>query len=295
VIRSTFIAGFPGETETEFEELLAFLEAAELDRVGCFAYSPVDGAAANALPDPVPSAFREDRRARFMAVQARISARRLALRVGATMTVLVDGHEGNTAIARSSADAPEIDGIVRIAAGDRLAVGEFARVTVSAGDARLEAAIPTAVTRGIQLGLALLLVRTSVGFIIPDPLFSAIGIAIILVFLVITLYRDRIPDLSALVVVVIGVAAGIIINGLPEVQFLTTPSLVIPAPGDYIRALYTLVPSQALLTLTNAILATALLTKDLFRQEVPAPHLSRSIGIMNLISVPLGGFHITVP
>ena len=132
VIRSTFIAGFPGETETEFEELLSFLEAAELDRVGCFAYSPVDGAAANALPDPVPSALREDRRARFMAVQARISARRLALRVGATMTVLVDGHEGKTAIARSAADAPEIDGIVRIAAGDRLAVGEFARVTVSA-------------------------------------------------------------------------------------------------------------------------------------------------------------------
>ena len=132
VIRSTFIAGFPGETETEFEELLAFLEAAELDRVGCFAYSPVDGAAANALPDPVPGEIREDRRARFMAVQARISARRLALRLGATMTVLVDGHEGKTAIARSAADAPEIDGVVRVAAGGRLAAGEFARVTVTA-------------------------------------------------------------------------------------------------------------------------------------------------------------------
>jgi len=132
VIRSTFIAGFPGETEAEFEDLLAFLEAAELDRVGCFAYSPVDGATANALPDPVPAEIREDRRARFMAIQARISARRLARRVGATMTVLVDGHEGKTAIARSAADAPEIDGVVRIGTGGRLAVGEFARVTVTA-------------------------------------------------------------------------------------------------------------------------------------------------------------------
>ena len=131
VMRSTFIAGFPGETEREFEEMLAFLEAAELDRVGCFAYSPVDGAAANALPDPVPAALKEERRARFMAVQARISARRLALRVGATMTVLVDGHEGRTALARSAADAPEIDGVVRIAAGGGLAVGEFARVTIT--------------------------------------------------------------------------------------------------------------------------------------------------------------------
>ena len=131
VIRSTFIAGFPGETEREFEELLAFLEAAQLDRVGCFAYSPVDGAAANALPDPIPAAIKEERRARFMAVQARISARRLALRVGATMTVLVDGHEGRTALARSAADAPEIDGVVRIAAGGGLAVGEFARVRIT--------------------------------------------------------------------------------------------------------------------------------------------------------------------
>jgi ribosomal protein S12 methylthiotransferase len=131
VLRSTFIAGFPGETEREFEELLSFLEAAELDRVGCFAYSPVDGAAANALPDPVPAALKEERRARFMAVQARISARRLALRVGATMTVLVDGHEGRTALARSAADAPEIDGVVRVAASGGLAVGEFARVTIT--------------------------------------------------------------------------------------------------------------------------------------------------------------------
>ena len=131
VIRSTFIAGFPGETEAEFEEMLAFLEAAELDRVGCFAYSPVDGAAANALPDPVPVEVREERRARFMEVQERISAVRLARRVGTTMTVLVDGHEGKAAIARSAADAPEIDGLVRVAGGSRLAVGDFASVTIT--------------------------------------------------------------------------------------------------------------------------------------------------------------------
>ena len=90
-IRSTFIVGFPGETEREFEELLAFLDEAQLDRVGCFAYSPVDGAAANALPDPVPDEVKEERRARFMAVQAQISAARLARRSAQTMTVLVDG------------------------------------------------------------------------------------------------------------------------------------------------------------------------------------------------------------
>ena len=130
VLRSTFIVGFPGETESEFAELLAFLDAAQLDRVGCFAYSPVDGAQANALPDAVPDDVKEERRARFMAAQARISAARLALRVGETMTVLVDAHEGKTAIARSAADAPEIDGTVRIANAARLPVGSFARVTV---------------------------------------------------------------------------------------------------------------------------------------------------------------------
>ena len=131
VIRSTFIAGFPGETEAEFDELLAFLEAAQLDRVGCFAYSPVEGAAANALPDAVPAEIREERRARFMAAQELISARRLARRVGAALTVLVDGHEGKTAIARSAADAPEIDGTVEVADGAALPVGSFARVVVT--------------------------------------------------------------------------------------------------------------------------------------------------------------------
>ncbi len=130
-IRSTFIAGFPGETEAEFEELLAFLEEAQLDRVGCFAYSPVDGAAANALPDPVAQEVREERQARFMQTQARISAARLRRKIGATIDVLVDAVEGDTAIARSTADAPEIDGTVRVTGGSRLRAGEFARVTVT--------------------------------------------------------------------------------------------------------------------------------------------------------------------
>ncbi len=135
-IRSTFIVGFPGETEAEFEELLAFLEEAELDRVGCFAYSAVEGAAANALPDPVDPETQQVRRTRFMDVQARISARKLAAKVGATLDVLVDGHEERgrgrartrVAIARSAADAPEIDGVVRIVDG-----GGLARRRVRAG------------------------------------------------------------------------------------------------------------------------------------------------------------------
>ena len=130
VIRSTFIAGFPGETEREFAELLDFLAAAQLDRVGCFAYSAVDGAMANALPDLVPDEIKEERRSRFMAVQARISAARLARRVGRAMTVLVDSHEDNVAIARSAADAPEIDGVVRIADARHVSAGEFVRVKV---------------------------------------------------------------------------------------------------------------------------------------------------------------------
>ena len=129
-IRSTFIVGFPGETEAEFDELLDFLEQAQLDRVGCFAYSPVDGAAANALPDHVPEVVKKERRARFMAVQAKISAERLRAKVGKTLSVLVDAIDGDRAIARSTADAPEIDGVVTVADGLGLQVGSFARVLV---------------------------------------------------------------------------------------------------------------------------------------------------------------------
>jgi ribosomal protein S12 methylthiotransferase len=131
-LRSTFIVGFPGETEREFEELLAFLEEAQLDRVGCFAYSPVEGAAANALPDPVPEPLKEERRARFMQVQEVISKRRLAARVGQTLTVLVDEVHPDGAIARSAADAPEIDGVVMLEDGAGLRAGEFAQVVVLA-------------------------------------------------------------------------------------------------------------------------------------------------------------------
>ncbi|HEX5862977.1 MAG TPA: 30S ribosomal protein S12 methylthiotransferase RimO [Casimicrobiaceae bacterium] len=130
-IRSTFIVGFPGETDAEFEELLAFLEQAELDRVGCFAYSPVDGAAANSLPNPIGADVKEERRKRFMAAQEKISARRLAAKIGQTADVLVDSVEGGRAVARSAADAPEIDGIVSIEDGGNLAAGLFARVKIT--------------------------------------------------------------------------------------------------------------------------------------------------------------------
>ncbi len=134
-IRSTFIAGFPGETEAEFEELLQFLEDAQLDRVGCFAYSPVDGAAANALPDPVPQEVREERRARFMAVQEKISARRLRQKIGRTLAVLIDESGEKGAVGRSSADAPEIDGVVHIRKAKGLESGEFVQVRVTRSDA----------------------------------------------------------------------------------------------------------------------------------------------------------------
>ena len=130
-IRSTFIVGFPGETDSEFEELLTFLEAAQLDRVGCFAYSPVDGAVANALPGQVPAAVKEQRRSRFMAAQAGISTARLKQQVGKTVNVLVDAIDAKHAIARSAADAPEIDGTVTIEDGGDLAVGAFARVKIT--------------------------------------------------------------------------------------------------------------------------------------------------------------------
>jgi ribosomal protein S12 methylthiotransferase len=142
-IRSTFVVGFPGETEREFEDLLGFLEEAQLDRVGCFAYSPVEGATANALPDPVPEELKEERRARFMAVQEKISAARLNQKVGRTMTVLVDEVGKNGAIARSSADAPEIDGRVIIRQGSKLKAGEFVKVKITKSDAHDLWAAPT--------------------------------------------------------------------------------------------------------------------------------------------------------
>jgi ribosomal protein S12 methylthiotransferase len=134
-LRSTFIVGFPGETEAEFTELLEWLDEAQLDRVGCFKYSPVEGAAANALPDHVPAEVQEERYARFMERAALISARRLATRVGQSLQVLVDSVEGDLALARSEADAPQIDGVVRIEGGGRLRAGDWAQIEVSAADA----------------------------------------------------------------------------------------------------------------------------------------------------------------
>ncbi len=134
-IRSTFIAGFPGETEAEFEELLAFLDEAQLDRVGCFAYSPVEGAKANDLPDPVPDEVRQERQARFMQKQAKISKARLKAKVGRTLRVLVDEADRRGAVGRSAADAPEIDGVVRIRDGASLKPGDFADVVIEKSDA----------------------------------------------------------------------------------------------------------------------------------------------------------------
>jgi ribosomal protein S12 methylthiotransferase len=139
-LRSTFIVGFPGETEQDFELLLEWLRAARLDRVGCFKYSPVEGAAANALPDPVPDPVKQERWERFMAVAAEISAEKLAAKVGRRMRVLVDSVDRKEAVARSAADAPEIDGTVRIRKPGRLAAGDWADVEiVRAGDYDLEA------------------------------------------------------------------------------------------------------------------------------------------------------------
>ena len=135
-IRSTFIVGFPGESDDDFEELLDFLEDAQLDRVGAFAYSPVGGAAANALPDPVPEEVKQERLARFMDLQSQISEVKLAAKVGTVQRCLVDAIDGELAIARSMADAPEIDGLVQIQDGRDagLRPGEFVDVQIMGND-----------------------------------------------------------------------------------------------------------------------------------------------------------------
>ncbi|WP_295548314.1 30S ribosomal protein S12 methylthiotransferase RimO [uncultured Pseudacidovorax sp.] len=149
VIRSTFIAGFPGETEEEFEHLLDFVRAAGIDRAGCFAYSPVDGATANELPGMLPEAEREARRARFMEVAEAVSAERLQRRVGATMQVLVDSAPGlgrKGGVGRSYADAPEIDGVVRLLPPEKISktmkVGEFTKARIVAAEGHDLVAVP---------------------------------------------------------------------------------------------------------------------------------------------------------
>ncbi|MEH6580514.1 MAG: 30S ribosomal protein S12 methylthiotransferase RimO [Halioglobus sp.] len=133
-LRSTFIVGFPGETEAEFNMLLDFLQEAQLDRVGCFQYSPVDGARANALPDHVPEEIKQDRWEQFMAVQQQISAAKLQAKIGKTIEILIDTVDEQGAIGRSSADAPEIDGKVYLDGIEGLTPGDFVEAEVTAAD-----------------------------------------------------------------------------------------------------------------------------------------------------------------
>jgi ribosomal protein S12 methylthiotransferase len=135
-IRSTFIAGFPGETEDEFQYLLDFLKEAQLDRVGCFAYSPVEGASANALPGALPDEVRAERRDRFMEVQAEISAQRLAKKIGTVQEVIIDEceDEDGVAVGRTKADAPEIDGVIYVTTDGHLNPGDIVNVKVTANE-----------------------------------------------------------------------------------------------------------------------------------------------------------------
>ena len=131
-VRSSFIVGFPGETEAEFEQLLSWLDGAQLDRVGCFKYSPVEGAAANGIGAAIPEPIKQERYERFMQRAGAISAARLKARIGQRCRVLIDGLERDVAIARGTSDAPEIDGIVRVRGAAGLKVGEFAEVEITA-------------------------------------------------------------------------------------------------------------------------------------------------------------------
>ena len=149
VIRSTFIAGFPGETEEEFEHLLNFVREAEIDRAGCFAYSPVDGAAANEIPGMLPQEVREERQARFMKVAEEVSIEKLTRRIGATMQVLVDSAPANGrkgGVGRCYADAPEIDGVVKLLPPEKLSkilkVGEFTQAKIVGTDGHDLVALP---------------------------------------------------------------------------------------------------------------------------------------------------------
>ena len=133
-IRSTFIVGFPGETDAEFEELLRFIEAAQLDRVGCFQYSPVKGAAANELPDPVPDDVKQGRWEQFMALQQSISSQKLQQKVGSTQTVLIDSVSETGSIGRTVADAPEIDGVVHLPGITELNAGDWVEADIAGAD-----------------------------------------------------------------------------------------------------------------------------------------------------------------
>jgi len=150
--------------------------------------------------------------------------------------------------------------------------------------------VPDPVIRGIQLGLALLLLKSAGEFMIEDPFFFGAGVGIILLVFIVS-YFGKIPDISALVLILIAVVTGIFINGIPGIYLIQLPhNLVIPSTTDFFRAIPELVVPQAIITITNAILATSLLAKDLFSHDIPPRNLSKTIGMMNLVSVPFGGF-----
>ena len=166
----------------------------------------------------------------------------------------------------------------------------FLIIGLVGGMAWLEDRIPKSVIRGVQAGLALLLLRTSLGYIVADTLVAMLAIAVIVVFFIAS-QRTRIPDVSALLVLIIGLAAGIAVQGMPPFRLMPLPALVLPVPSDFITGTWDLVLPQVPLTIANAILATSLLTYDLFpKKGVDPDRLSRTIGAMNLVSTPLGGF-----
>ena len=153
----------------------------------------------------------------------------------------------------------------------------------------IEKWVPESVVRGIQLGLALLLFKASVDFVLKDSFFFVLGIAIIVAFIFLVHYKN-VPDLSSICVIAVGVVGGIILHGIPPLSLIPAPQLVIPLPTDFPSALSTLVLPQVVLTIANAILATSLLTKDFFGKDVPPKKFSTTIGLMNVTSVPFGGF-----
>lgn len=165
----------------------------------------------------------------------------------------------------------------------------FLIIGYAKGMERLRKIIPESVIRGIQVGLALILLKTSLGYIILDPYFAALAIGIIIIFFFASNHK-KIPDLSSLLVIGIGLAAGIYLTGLPPFRMIPLPELIIPLSGDWLSATVHLVIPQIPLTLGNAILATSLLTLDLFKREVEPDRLSKTIGIMNILSCPFGAF-----
>jgi MFS superfamily sulfate permease-like transporter len=167
----------------------------------------------------------------------------------------------------------------------------FLAIGALGGMKRLQDAIPQAVIRGVQLGLALLLLKTSLKFIVPDPLIAAVCIGIVLFFFVLKRFRE-VPDLSAFVILGLGVIIALMQFGVPPVSLIALPSLVIPDPADFVSGTWQLVIPQLPLTMTNAILATSLLMKDLVGRDIDPDRLSRSIGVMNLSSCLFGGFPV---